>query len=221
MPKSVTEPAAVPPAGRPRLAVQPLRSGTLLAIALLVLFGFLALVRPMLRDGPPGDFETRQGDILLTDKDYRAALARFDQALAVSPGHRGAMMGRAIALMADGRAGEAEQAFGQLIAFLAATLAADDATGRGTLAAAYANRGILRDRAGRPAAALADYRAALAVDAAAVAGPGLVDRVLYGTPRASSVAKRAAYLEAQLKLPEEERLLRLPERDAAERMHKP
>lgn len=207
--------------GRLRLALQPMRSGTLLVIALLVVLGFLLIVRPMLKDGPPGDFETRQGDILLGDRNHAAALARFEAALAVSPGHRGAMMGRAIALMQDGRTAEAEAAFDRLIAFLTATLTADDHTGRGTLAAAHANRGILRDRDGRPVAALADYRAALAIDAGAVGGPGLVDRVLYGTPRPSSVAKRAAYLDAQLKLPEEERLLRVPARDADQRMHKP
>jgi tetratricopeptide (TPR) repeat protein len=209
------------PARRPGLAVASLRSGTLLVIALLLVLGFVLIIRPMLQDGPPGDFETRQGDILLSDRAYGEALARFDQALAVSPGHRGAMMGRAIALMQSGRSDEAAAAFDQLIAFLSATLAADDPTGRGALAAAYANRGILRDRAGQPQAALADYRAALAIDAAAVSGPGLIDRVLYGMPRASSVRKRAAYLETQLKLPEEERLLRLPDADATQRMHKP
>ena len=152
---------------------------------------------------------------------YPAALAQFDRALAISPGHRGAIMGRAIALMKNGQPDVAEAEFGRLIAILTSSLQKHDRAGTGVLAAAYANRGILRDRAGRAAEALDDYRHALQIDAGAVGGPGLVDRVLYGTPQAATVAKRAAYLEAQLALPAGQRLLNIPERDARERMYKP
>ena len=89
------------------------------------------------------------------------------------------------------------------------------------LAAAFANRGILFDRTGRPAKALADYRAALMLDAEAVEGPGLVDRVLYRTPEPATVAKRAEYLESQFALPPEKRVFTRPEIDAQQRMHKP
>lgn len=187
----------------------------------MIVLGFLMIVRPMLRDGPPGDFETRQGDIELGAGDFQAALQRFDAALAVSPDHRGALMGRAIALMQTGRVADAEATFDALIARLSATTAADDRTGQGALAAAYANRGILRDRAGHYEEALADYRQALRVDLTAVAGPGLIDRVLHGEPRPSTVAKRAAYLERQLQLPAAERRLRLPEADDRQQMYKP
>ena len=198
-----------------------LRSGTLLVTALLVVLGFFMIVRPMLRDGPPGDYETRQGDIELSAGDFTTALQRFDAALAVSPNHRGALMGRAIALMQTGRVAEAEVTFDALIAQLTAATTADDRTGQGALAAAYANRGILRDRAGRYEEALADYRRALKVDETAVEGPGLIDRVLHGEPRPSTVAKRASYVEQQLRLPEAERRLRLPEADDRQRMFKP
>ncbi len=104
---------------------------------------------------------------------------------------------------------------------LAPKVAADDTTGRGVLAGAYANRGILHDREGRFEAALADYRKALAIDAGAVDGPGLMDKILFGNAQPSTVAKRAAYLERQLALPEDQRLLRVPELDARQRMHKP
>ncbi len=89
------------------------------------------------------------------------------------------------------------------------------------LAAAFANRGILHDRGGRYAAALADYRQALAVDAGAVDGPGLFHKILYGNAQPSNIAKRADYIEQQLALPEDQRLLRVPEIDARQRMHKP
>ncbi|MFO1152158.1 MAG: tetratricopeptide repeat protein [Rhodospirillales bacterium] len=220
MPKSSID-REYPVASRSWFAFEPSRSGTLLVIALLVALGFILIIRPMMQDGLPGDYETRRGDILLTDGAYQAAIAEFDRALAVSPSHRGAIMGRAIALMESGQSAAAEAEFGRLIALLTATREADDRTGLGALAAAYANRGILRDRAGRTTEALDDYRRALQVDADAVKGPGLIDRVLYGTPRASTIAKRASYLEAQLALPREERRLSLPERDAEQRMHKP
>jgi tetratricopeptide (TPR) repeat protein len=170
---------------------------------------------------PPGDYETRQGDILLEDGKFALALNRFEAALAANPDHRGAMMGRAVSLLQQGETKAAEEAFGDLIAFLERTTAPDDATGRGALAAAHANRGILYDRGQQPERALADYRRALAIDAEAVSGPGLVDRVLYGMPDAASVAKRVAYLEAQMRLPPEQRVLSRPEIDSRQRMHKP
>ena len=52
-------------------------------------------------------------------------------------------------------------------------------------------------------------------------GPGIIDRVIYGTPAPATVRDRAIYLEKQLALPPERRLLRAPEIDAAQRMHKP
>lgn len=198
-----------------------LRRYILIAVALTVVcFTGWEAVRHFVQ-APPGDFETREGDILLSDGKFETALERFDAALAANPGHRGAMMGRAIALMQSGEDIQAEAAYTALIAFLERTLEADDGTGRGLLAAAHANRGILHDRAGRPERALADYRHALAVDAEAVSGPGLVDRVLYGTPDPATIAKRAGYLEAQLKLPPGRRVLTRPEIDADQRMHKP
>jgi len=187
-----------------------------LVLIAFVVWGAMGGYTPM----PPGDYETKQGDILLDDGKFALALNRFEAALAANPGHRGAMMGRAISLLQQGKGEAAEDAFGDTIAFLEKA-APDDATGRGALAAAYANRGILYDRGQQPERALADYRRALAIDAAAVSGPGLVDRVLYGTPDAASVAKRVAYLEAQMRLPPEQRVLSRPEIDSRQRMHKP
>jgi tetratricopeptide (TPR) repeat protein len=180
-----------------------------------------AVVRPYFFDAPPGDYQVRQGDILLGDGEYEAAIERFDAALKVSPDHRGALMGKAIAYLQSSRSAEAEAVFTHLIETLRRTLAADDPTGRGVLAGAYANRGILHDRQGRHEAALADYRQALAIDAGAVEGPGVAHRILYGNAQPSTVRKRADYLQSQLALPEAKRLLRVPELDAAQRMHKP
>ncbi|HYN38160.1 MAG TPA: tetratricopeptide repeat protein [Rhodospirillales bacterium] len=193
----------------------------MLAIAAFVLVTVWAVIRPYFFDAPPGDFQTRQGDILLTDHKWDEALERFEAALAVSPNHRGAWMGKAIAYLQSDRPQEAEAAFTHVIEQLGPSVAADDPTGRAVLAGAYANRGILHDRDGRFAAALADYRRALAIDAGAVDGPDLMEKILYGTSQPSTVAKRAAYIERQLALPEDQRLLRVPELDARQRMHKP
>ncbi|HRW59600.1 MAG TPA: tetratricopeptide repeat protein [Defluviicoccus sp.] len=191
----------------------------LMVVATFVMFTAWAVVREYL-EAPPGDYETRQGDILLTDRKYDEAIAKFSEALERSPNHRGAMMGRAITLLQGGRHDEAEAEFSHLIAFLTETVEPDDATGIGVLAAAYANRGILYDREGRFEAALADYREALKIDAGAVAGPGLMHKVLLHA-RPSTVADRARYLQEQLALPEDQRVLHVPEIDAKQRMHKP
>ena len=130
-------------------------------------------------------------------------------------------MGRAITFLQSGRDDEAEVEFTYLIDYLTRTLGADDPTGRGVLAGAYANRGILYDRSNRPEQALADYRRALRIDPGAVEGPGLAHRIIYGNSRPATVTDRAVYLEQQLALPESERLLRIPELDERQRAYKP
>jgi tetratricopeptide (TPR) repeat protein len=197
------------------------RFAVLLLVASFALVTVWSVVRPYLFDAPPGDYEVRQGDILLIDGIYDAAIERFDAALAVSPQHRGALMGKAIAYLQSDRPAEAEATFTHLIEVLSRTLAPDDATGRGVLSGAYANRGILHDRLGQYEAALADYEQALAIDAEAVEGPGLFHRILYGNTHPATVRDRADYLRRQLALPESERLLRVPQIDARQRMYKP
>ena len=192
----------------------------LMGVATFVMFSAWAVLNNYLQS-PPGDFEVRQGDILLGDKKYDEAIERFNTALEVSPDHRGALMGRALAFLQTERFNEADAEFTYLINYLKKNLAADDVTGVAVYAAAYANRGILYDRAGQYEKALADYIQALRIDEGAVDGPSLIDKVLYGTPRPSTVRKRARYLHEQLALPPENRLLRMPEKDAEQRMYKP
>ncbi|MFQ5763476.1 MAG: tetratricopeptide repeat protein, partial [Rhodospirillales bacterium] len=170
---------------------------------------------------PPGDYEVRQGDILLGDGEYDAALERFNAALEVSPDHRGALMGRGLVFLQSGRHVEAEAELTYLIKYLSENLTPDDVTGYAVYAAAYSNRGILYDRTGRYEEALADYIQALKIDEGAVDGPSLIDKVIYGTPRPSTVRDRAIYLKQQLALPEGERVLKIPEKDTEQRMYKP
>ncbi len=192
----------------------------LLGVATFVMFTFWAVFRNYL-EAPPGDFEVRQGDIFLGDGRHAKALERFNAALDASPDHRGALMGRALAFLQTKRHADAEAEFTYLIAYLRKNLAPDDTTGAATLAAAYANRGILHDRLGRYEKAFADYVEAMKVDEGAVDGPSLIDKVIYGTPRPATIRQRAIYLSQQLALPEHKRVLRIPEKDAEQRMYKP
>jgi len=189
-------------------------------IATFVAFSAWTVAKMVLTE-QPGDYYTRQGDIRLGEGKFDEALKSFDAALAEMPNHRGALMGRALVFMRSGKPRQADAELSQLIAFLEGSLKADDRTGRGVLAAAYANRGILHDRAGRYEKALGDYIAALKTDAGVLEGPNLFDKILYGTPKPSTVRDRAIYLKKQLALPPEKRLLRVPEIDAQQRMYKP
>lgn len=188
-------------------------------LTLVVAIGWL-LLDPVVHRAP-GDYYVEAGDIDLRDGLYDEAIANFDQALAEQPDHRGALMGRALVYIQTERYEQAVGELDYLIAYLEANLAPDDPTGKGTLAAAYANRGIVRDRMGAYTDALSDYLKSLDVDADAVSGPDLIHKILYGNSHPSTVRDRAIYLVEQLSLPEEERVMRVPEMDDRQRMYKP
>ncbi len=192
----------------------------LMGVATFAMFTFWAVLKSYVQ-APTGDYEVRQGDILLGDREYDSAIERFNAALAVSPDHRGALMGRALVYLQTERYIEAEAEFTYLIKYLQRNLEPDDITGVAVYAAAYSNRGILYDRTGRYEKALADYIQALKIDEGAIEGPGLIDRVIYGTPRPATVRQRAIYLTKQLALPEDQQVLRIPEKDAEQRTYKP
>ena len=202
----------------------------IILMALLTFGGFTFwAVSGSYLQAPPGDYEVRQGDILFGDGKFDAALERFDVALEKSPDHRGALMGRALVYLQAERYPEAEAEFTYLIKYLETNLDPDDMTGIAVYAAAYANRGTMYNRLGcRPGGtsahfekALADYILALKIDEGAIDGPGLIDRVIYGTPRPATIRQRAIYLSQQLALPKHKRVLRIPEKDAEQRMYKP
>ncbi len=190
----------------------------IVSIATLVMFGLS--VGWEYFTPPPGDYQVRRGDILLGDKHYEKAIRSFDEALAEQPDHRGALMGRALAFIQMERYPEAMAELGYIIELLPKVIEADDMTGWGVLAAAYANRGIIHDRQGRHEKALADYIESLKTDEDTVSGPDVFYKILYD-PRPSNVRKRALYIYEQLQKPEGERLMRVPELDAKQRMYKP
>ncbi len=191
-----------------------------MAILTFVMFTVWALVRSFM-NRPPGDYETEVCDMRLKDKLYDQALQAANTALEKSPDHRGAIMCKALVFISQKMYLEATEELNYLINFLEKTVKDDDPTGIGTLAAAYANRGIIKDRKKDYQGALQDYIKALGIDHEAVAGPGLGTVILNYKFKSSSVKERALYLNEQLQLPESERVLKIQELDEGQVMHKP
>jgi len=170
---------------------------------------------------PPGDYETEVCDMRLKDKLYDKAITAANIALTKTPNHRGALMCKALVFISQNMYNEADKELTYLINFLEKSIVPDDRTGIGTLAAAYANRGIIKDRNKNYQGALEDYIKALGIDNEAVAGPGLGTIILNYKFKSSSVKERALYLNEQLQLPEDERILSIKELDDGQVMHKP
>ena len=191
-----------------------------MAILTFVMFTVWGFVRSFM-DRPGGDYETEVCDIRLKDKKYEQALEAANEALSKTPNHRGAMMCKALVFISEKKYVEASNTLSSLIIFLEKNLENDDKTGIGTLAAAYANRGIIKDRNKNYEEALKDYVKALGIDHEAVAGPGLGTVILNYKFKSSSVKERALYLNEQLQLPEDERVLSIKELDEGQIMHKP
>ena len=185
------------------------RSLKWLAFAAAAVVVGATLYEYLAQEGEGGDLHYRLGNQRLEDGLPGEALWEFQALLAGQPRHAAGRLGLALALMRLGRNEEA-------------LLALDEAvTLRPDFAAAFANRGVLLDRLGRPERALADYRHALALDPELAQGPGWLARLLRGEPgKPPTIADRARYLEEELNKPPGERLLRLPERDAAQRPFK-
>ena len=191
-----------------------------MAILTFVMFTVWALIRSFM-NRPPGDYETEVCDMRLKDKLYDKAIQAANTALEKTPNHRGAIMCKALVFISQKMYLEANKELNYLINFLEKNLEDDDPTGKGTLAAAYANRGIIKDRNKNYEGALKDYVKALGIDHEAVAGPGLVQLFLNYKFKSSSVKERALYLNEQLQLPEDERVLSIKELDEGQVMHKP
>ena len=191
-----------------------------MAILTFVMFTVWALIRSFI-NRPAGDYETEICDIRLKDEQYEKAIDAANIALENSPNHRGAIMCKALVFISQKMYLEANKELSYLINFLEKTVEDDDLTGIGTLAAAYANRGIIKDRNKDYEGALQDYIKALGIDHESVAGPGLGTVILNYKFKSSSVKERALYLNEQLQLPEDERVLSIKEVDEGQVMHKP
>ncbi len=194
-------------------------------IVLMFVGGLVAILVHEQTGRAPGDYYTEVGGMRLQDKLYKEALVEFNKALKESPNHRGALMGRALVFIQTKQDDKAIVELTYLAKYLTKTLDPKkkpiDATGFATLAATYANRGIVHDRNGRHRKALDDYKRALLIDEDTLSGPDVMHRIIYGNVQKQTVRKRALYIQKQLKLPPEKRVLRIPEIDKKQRMYKP
>ena len=188
-----------------------MNKNTLTVIITLSILGIIGYYyyRHMVMENTPGENQYRLANKYLEDGDYDKALQIFSEVLVEYPGYKEAYLGKAITLLQMGRLDESRTFFDKAIGL------------DNQYAQAYANRGILNDRAGRYEDALNDYRKALTLNPELAEGPGWLWRFLRNIPEPPpTIADRAVYLEAELKKPESERLLRVPEIDAQQRMYK-
>lgn len=165
--------------------------------------GFLA--RPL-----PGDYAYYAASNYFADGRYASALKEYEAALAANPRHMAALRGRAETLIVLGREREAIEIYDKII-----TLQPDNP-------GHYANRGIAYDRLGDHAKALADYEKSLNLDPKIGTGPSWLTRFLRNqAEKPPGIIDRARYLRKQLALPpSQQRLLQVPEIDAAQRPYK-
>jgi len=191
-----------------------------MAILTFVMFTVWGFVRSFM-NRPPGDYETEVCDMRLKDKLYDEAIQAANTALEKTPNHRGAIMCKALIFISQRMYLEANAELNYLINFLENNFNDDDPTGIGTLAAAYANRGIIKDRQENYEGALEDYIKAIKIEEEAVGGPSFGTVILNYKFKSSSVKERAIYIYEQLQLPEDERVLKIKELDEGQVMHKP
>jgi tetratricopeptide (TPR) repeat protein len=174
----------------------------------LVIFGYYYF-QFMAHESVPGENMFRMANQHLQDGKHDEALKKFDEVIAGHPEYKDAYMGRAITLMQMKDFNRSSMDFDRALA-----LDKD-------FAAAYANRGILNDRTGKYQEAVSDYRKAIELNPEVVEGPGLIWRFLHNvSEKPSTLAARADYIEEELKKPEAERLLKVPEIDEQQRMYK-
>jgi tetratricopeptide (TPR) repeat protein len=188
-----------------------MNKNTLTAIITLSILGAVGFYyyKYTVMETTPGENRFRLANKYLEDGNYDEALQILDELLVENAEYKEAHLAKAITLMQMGRLGESGKSFDRAIGL------------DNHYAQAYADRGILNDRTGQHEAALHDYRKALELNPELAEGPGWLWRFLRNIPeRPPTIADRADYLEGQLKKPESERLLRVPELDSKQRMYK-
>jgi tetratricopeptide (TPR) repeat protein len=177
----------------------------LVAIALTALwFGYELVQHLTARE--PGDSAYFAGNNLFEDGYYERARASYQAAVDDNPEHLPAVRGLANSLIQLDRLDEA-------LTTVEYALRLDP-----EFAGHHATKGIILDRMGRYEAAMRAYEQALARDPGLADGMHWLDRLLYNVQETPpTIADRLRYLEAQMALPPNQRLLRVPELDARQR----
>lgn len=181
------------------------RSYTLLRNAAIVLA--MVAVGWMLYDHfanrEPGVTSYLDANSLFEDREYERALEYYARALEEDPDLVPALRGMTNSLVQLGRFDEALGVINQAI------------ESEPLFGGHYATRGIIHDHMGRYEEAMADYEHALELDPELSEGMHWLDRLLYNVQEAPPTpADRLRYLKEQFALPEDQRVLRVPEIDA-------
>lgn len=186
----------------------------LLTLAIVATLAWVAwsLYDSLVLQKSPGDYAYHAAGNYFADGDYNRALAEYRAARRQSPDHRPARRGEAETLIVLGREREAIEIYLELLA---------EETEPVFQANLHANLGIAYDRIGEHVAALRHYDQALALDPETGGGPGWLTRFLRNQPaKPPGIGERSRYLREQLALPVEERVLRVPALDEAQRPYK-
>ncbi len=180
----------------------------IIGLSVLVFIGY-AFIQTTTKESVPGENQYRLANKHLVDGDLDSALTVLNEVISLNPEYKEAYFGKAITLMQMGELDASLAEFNRAIQL-------DD-----NFAEAYANRGILNDKKGRFIEAVSDYRKAVELKPELDDGPGMVWRFLHlADQKPSTIIDRADYIEAELKKPESERLLSVPEIDKQQRMYK-
>jgi Flp pilus assembly protein TadD len=179
-----------------------------IGLSVLVFIGY-AFIQITTKESVPGENQYRLANKHLIDGEMETAMKIFNEVISLNPEYKAAYLGKAITLMQMGELDASMVEFNRAIQL-------DD-----NFAEAYANRGILNDKTGRFQEAINDYRKAVELKPELDDGPGLIWRFLHlADQKPSTIIERADYIEAELKKPESERLLSIPEIDKQQRMYK-
>ena len=153
----------------------------------------------------PGEMSFEAAERAFADGHYERALENYRDVLAENPEAVEAMRGKARSFLQTGHLADAVDWFDRAV------------EREPEFAGTYLNRGIAHDLAGDYEAALADYERAIALNKSVADGPGWLTRLLHMNEPPPTVIDRAVYLEEQLDLPEDERVLSIRDEDTAQR----
>jgi tetratricopeptide (TPR) repeat protein len=154
-------------------------------------------------DREPGAMSYLDANSLFEDREYERALEYYVRANNENPDLVAALRGMTNSLVQLGRLDEA-------LAVIDRAIEREPVFG-----GHYATRGIIYDHMGDYEKAMADYERSLELDPELSDGMHWIDRLLYNVQEAPPTpADRLRYLKEQFALPEDQRVLSVPELDA-------
>ena len=179
------------------------------AIVLTIAWISWSLYDGAFRERSDGESAYHAANKFFEDELYEDALTSYREALTKNPELINAKRGIARSLM------QLEQFDNALVEFNIAIKQEPD------FGASYANRGILYDRMGSYEEAIADYQKAIQLDPKLAEGPSWLTRFLRNqAKKPPTILDRMKYLQTELKKPEDQRVLQLPNKDEQQKPYK-